>query len=88
VVENSHFVPSADTHEHRGMPNTETAHHLYLYFHLSSNRVPGVGRNQDILTSGSEVTGYKRRMGILTGAREHGKCFDQGIKCFCEIFLA
>ena len=86
VVENFHFVPPAETHEHRGMSNTETAHQLYLYFHLSSNRVPAVERNQDILTSGSEVTGYKGRMGILTGAREHGNCFDQGIKCFCEIF--
>jgi len=46
-----------------------------------------VGRNQDILTSGSEATGYKRRMGIPTGAREHGNCFDQGIKWFCEIFV-
>ena len=30
VVANSHFVPTADTHEHRGMPNTETSHQLYL----------------------------------------------------------
>jgi len=60
----------------------------YTYFHLSSNSNPAVGRNQDILTSGSEATGYKRRMGIFSDAREHGNCFDQGIKCFCEIFLA
>jgi len=30
MVANSHFVPPADTYEHRGMPNTETAHQLYL----------------------------------------------------------
>ena len=30
VVANSHFVPPANTHEHRGMPNTETAPQLYL----------------------------------------------------------
>jgi len=30
VVANSHFVPLADTHEHRRMPNTETAHQLYM----------------------------------------------------------
>jgi len=29
----------------------------YIYSHLSSNRNPAVGRNQDILTSGSEVNG-------------------------------
>jgi len=28
VVANSLFVPPADTQEHRGMPNTETAHQL------------------------------------------------------------
>ena len=30
VVANSLFIPPADTHEHMGMPNTETAHQLYL----------------------------------------------------------
>jgi len=29
----------------------------YIYSHLSSNRNPEVERNQDILTSGSEVNG-------------------------------
>jgi len=27
MVENSHFVTPADTHEHRGMPNTAAAEH-------------------------------------------------------------
>jgi len=30
VVANSHFVPAADTHEHRRMPNTEAVHQIYL----------------------------------------------------------
>jgi len=29
----------------------------YIYFHSSSNSNPAVGRNEDILTSGSEVNG-------------------------------
>jgi len=29
----------------------------YTYFHLSSNSIPAVGRNEDILASGSEVNG-------------------------------
>jgi len=31
VVANSHIVPPADTHEHRGMPSTGTSHQLYLF---------------------------------------------------------
>jgi len=27
-------------------------------------------------------------MGILSGVQKHVNCFDQSIKCFCEIFLA
>jgi len=27
-------------------------------------------------------------MGTLSGAQKHVNCFDQAIKCFCEIFLA
>jgi len=30
VAANSPFYPLADTHEHRGMLNTETAHQLYI----------------------------------------------------------
>jgi len=26
-------------------------------------------------------------MGIFSGVQIHVNCFDQGIKCFCEIFL-
>jgi len=29
----------------------------YTYFHLPSNSNPTVGRNEDMLTSGSEVNG-------------------------------
>jgi len=43
--------------------------------------------NEDILTTGSEVNGLKRRMEMLSGAQKHVNCIDQGIKCFCEIFL-
>ena len=43
--------------------------------------------NEDILTTGSEVNGYKRLMEMLSGAQKHVNCFDQGIKRFCEIFL-
>jgi len=25
---------------------------------------------------------------MLSGVQKHVNCFDQGIKCFCEIFLA
>jgi len=27
-------------------------------------------------------------MGMLSVAQKYVNCFDQGIKCFCEIFLA
>jgi len=27
-------------------------------------------------------------MGMLSGTQKHVNCFDQGVKCFCEIFLA
>jgi len=27
-------------------------------------------------------------MEMLSGVQKHVNCFDQGIKCFCEIFLA
>jgi len=27
-------------------------------------------------------------MKMLSGAQKHVNCFDQGIKCFCEIFLS
>jgi len=50
--------------------------------------IPAVGRNEDILGSGSEVNGSKCRMVILSGVQKHVNCFDQGTKLFSEIFLA
>jgi len=56
VVANSLFVSSADTHEHRGC-QTLKQRTSSTYFHSSSKTNPAVERNEDILTSGSEVIG-------------------------------
>jgi len=40
-----------------GECQTQKQRTSYTYIHLASNNNPAVGRNEDIITSGSEVNG-------------------------------
>jgi len=77
-----------DAHEDRG--NTEHCKSAPAITTFTYHQIVilQLEENGDILTSGSEVIGYKHRMGMLSGTQKHVICFEQGVKCFCEIFLA
>jgi len=69
------------------MPDTETAHPAITAFTHHQTGIWQWEENEEILTSGSELNGYKSRLGVFYGAQKHVNCFDQSFKCICKIYL-